>query len=430
VLKALAIVVAVIVLGAAAGWLWLTVDQGAVAAQRGSALDPEDFAQIERGRYLTTAADCEGCHTSGQGLFAGGRPIETPFGKMFGPNITPDRETGIGAWSDDEFVAAVKKGRRPDGSRLYPAMPFVYYTKLSKDDVLAIRAYLNKQKAVHHLVVANNLPFPFDIRASMRVWDMLFFKEGDFRPDLAKSSEWNRGAYLVEGAGHCGACHTPKNWLGGDETSRKLQGYTLQGWFAPNLQNDDATGLGRWSKADIVAYLKTGHTAFTAATGTMAEEISLSSSRMNDADLNAIGAYLKDQPESKQSAKTASAASSSLLQAGAAVYKDECSACHAGDGKGVPNLFPSLAASSNVRSSDPTSLIRIVLEGARSVATSAEPTSPAMPAFAWQLSDAQVAAVLTFVRNNWGAKAAPVSEDEVRRARSKISSQEPQKTHS
>jgi hypothetical protein len=182
------------------------------------------------------------CHTipgSGQ-PFAGGRAIETPFGNILAPNITPDRETGIGAWSDDEFDAAVRKGIRPNGTKLYPAMPYNAFTKMSRNDVLAIRAYLNTVRAVRNAVVADTLPFPFSVRAVMGVWDSLYFTEGEYKPDPKKSAEWNRGAYLVTGPGHCPACHTPKTLLGGDKTSQYLKGSDLQGWFAPNIT--DAAG--------------------------------------------------------------------------------------------------------------------------------------------------------------------------------------------
>lgn len=414
-LKTFGIAVLVVALACLGGFLWLVTVHGAAGSDAGTKLDPQNFAQIEKGRYLTAAADCQGCHTvDGRNEpFAGGRAIETPFGSLVSPNITPDRETGIGAWSDDEFVAALLQGKRRDGMPLYPAMPFPYYTKLSRDDALAIRAYLNTLKPVHNPVAVNTLPFPFNIRPAMLVWDMLYFKKGRFQADRAKSAEWNRGAYLVEGPGHCGACHTPKTLIGGDIDDRKLQGDRLQGWFAPNITNDPTRGLGKWSIADIVAYLKSGHNALTAAAGIMAEEISLSSSKMTDADLKAIAVYLKDQPGSS-AAPAPLASSSPVMKAGAAIYQDVCSACHAPDGKGVPNLFPSLAASSNVRSADPTSLIRVVLEGARSVATPSEPTGPGMPAFGRQLNDSEIAAVLTFVRNAWGSGAAAVSEKAVR----------------
>src|SRR5579864_1856380 len=221
----------------------------------------QDFAQIERGRYLSAAADCGACHTDPElkQPFAGGRPIETPFGIVAAANITPDRATGIGEWTDQEFDDALRRGLRPDGSRLYPAMPYPYYTKMSAEDVKAIRAFLRTLDPIHHEVKTNRLPFPFDIRASLRIWDALYFKPGEFQPDSTKSAEWNRGAYLVEGPGHCGACHTPKGMLGGDLDQQRFHGYSIQQWFAPDISADPQRGIGKWSKQDIVEYLKGGH---------------------------------------------------------------------------------------------------------------------------------------------------------------------------
>jgi mono/diheme cytochrome c family protein len=387
----------------------------------GTSLDAQDFGQIERGRYLATVGDCASCHSvlgSGQ-PFAGGRAIETPFGIVVGANITPDSETGIGAWSDEQFVRALREGKGHDGKLLYPAMPYIYYTKLTQSDALAIRAYLNTVKPVRNEVISNKLPFPLDIREGMAAWNALYFTSGEFKPDPAKSAEWNRGAYLVEGLGHCGACHTPKSALGGDDRAHAFQGYALQGWFAPNITNDNERGLGGWSVADIIAYLKNGHNPTSASTGIMAEEITLSSSHLTDADLTAIATYLKDLPGQTAARAAAISASDPKMVAGEAIYADACSACHGPDGKGVPYLFPSLAGSSNVRSTDPASLIRVVVEGARSVATAGEPTGPGMPSFAWKLSDDQAAAVLTYIRNSWGSSAPAVDASQVAQGRAR-----------
>jgi mono/diheme cytochrome c family protein len=401
-----------------AAWSMIALGR-AQTSPTGTSLDPQNFDQIERGRYLTIAGDCASCHTvpgSGQ-PFAGGRPIETPFGVVVGANITPDRETGIGACSDEVFLSALREGKGHGGLLLYPAMPYPYYAKVTERDALAIRAYLNTVSPARNAVVSDKLPFPFDVREEMTVWNSLYFKGGEFKPDPAKSAEWNRGAYLVEGLGHCGACHTPKSTLGGDDQAHALQGYALQGWFAPNITNDNERGLGGWSVADIVSYLKAGHNAITASTGIMAEEITLSSSRMTDADLRAIATYLKDLPGQTSAPAAAVSPSDPTMAAGGAIYADECSACHGMDGRGVPYLFPSLAGSPNVRSIDPTSLVRVLLEGARSVATASEPTGPGMPSFAWKLNDDEAAAVLTYIRNSWGSSTPAVDASEVKQAR-------------
>jgi mono/diheme cytochrome c family protein len=404
-----------IVMGATAAWL--------AGAELCNAADPDGQAydRIEKGHYLTTVADCFACHTVANASkpFAGGRPIETPFGIITSSNITSDNETGIGAWSDEQFDDAVRKGIRPDGSRLYPAMPFPAYTKMTRDDVLAIRAYLATVEPVHQPVKANTLPFPFNIRLAMRAWDALYFTKGEFLPDSQQSPAWNRGAYLVQGPGHCTSCHTPKSFLGGDKTSDNLRGFNLQGWFAPDITGDVGQGLGQWSEADIISYLKTGHNRITAATGPMAEEVVNSTSQYDDDDVHAIATYLKSLPG--QQAAAPARAEPSVMNAGEAIYRDQCSACHGLDGQGVAMLFPSLAQSSLAHASDSTSAIRLVLRGGRSVAPNAEPTAPGMPSFGWQFNDAQVAAVLTYIRNAWKTSAAPVSADAVRKARDQLS---------
>jgi mono/diheme cytochrome c family protein len=368
-------------------------------------------------------SDCASCHTvpGSNKPFSGGRPIETPFGNIVAPNITPDLQTGIGAWSDEQFDDAIRKGIRRDGSRLYPAMPYNAYTKMTRADVLAIRAYLNTLTAVRNQVEANTLPFPFNIRFAMRVWDALYFRAGEFKNDPQRSAEWNRGAFLVDGPAHCGACHTPKSLLGGDKAAQYLQGGDLQGWSAPDITNGTRTGLGNWTVDDVAAYLKTGHNRITAATGPMAEAVSLSTSKMSDDDVRAIGSYLKFLPGKADDLKPL-AQSSPEMAAGGAIFRDQCSSCHGIDGKGIKQLFPSVADSSMVRSDDPTTVIRIVLRGARSVATNAEPTASGMPSYAWQLNDDQVASVLTYMRNSWGGAAPAVSSADVARLRSSLAS--------
>jgi mono/diheme cytochrome c family protein len=397
-----------------AALLATTMAAGGAAAQ---GVDLQDYSQVARGRYLAIAGDCGGCHTlPGSGHeFAGGLTIETPFGNLLAPNITPDAETGIGAESDDEFVNALTRGTGRNGMHLYPAMPYTYYTKISRDDALAIRAYLATVPAVRNSVRVNQLPFPFNVRASLAGWDELNFKPGEFKPVAGKSEEWNRGAFLAEGLAHCGLCHTPKTELGGDKTSEALRGYALQGWYAPNITNDSQLGLGSWSADDIAEYLKTGHNRTSAAGGPMGEMIMDSARHMTDADLHAIAVYLKDQPGEEHGVPPA--ADPGVLKMGGKIYADECSGCHGPNGQGTPGLFPTLAGASLVRQNDAASLMRVVLRGARSVGTERAPTAPAMPAFGWILTDDQVAAVLTYVRNNWGNAAAPIAASTVRKAR-------------
>ncbi|MBR1159671.1 cytochrome c [Bradyrhizobium elkanii] len=254
----------------------------------------QDVTQIERGRYLSILSDCAGCHTAPGGKpFSGGRQIETPFGNIASANITPDLETGIGAWSDDQFDDALRKGIGRTGAHLYPAMPYTAFTKMSREEVLAIRAYLSSLEPVRNSRNPKTLPFPFSIRAAMTVWNALYFREGDYEPDPTRSAEWNRGKFVVDGPGHCGACHTPKTLLGGDRADQYLQGANLQGWSAPDITNNSRSDISRWTVEDIVLYLKTGHNRSSAATGPMAEVIDQSTSRLTNDDRQAIATYLR-----------------------------------------------------------------------------------------------------------------------------------------
>jgi mono/diheme cytochrome c family protein len=285
---------------------------------------------------------------------------------------------------------------------------------MTRDDVLAIRAYLSTVAPVNNAVVADQLPFPLNIRLGMLFWNWLNFTPGRYQPNPEKSAEWNHGAYIVEGAGHCGTCHTPKTLLGGDKADTPLAGAVLQGWFAPNITTDTYKGIGGWTKDDIVAYLKTGANSWTLASGPMADAVSHSTSKMTDADLAAIATYLKDSGAGRSEPKpTAVASDDKAMRAGAAIYKDTCAPCHKDSGDGESHLFPRLSGSALIQSDDPTTLVRVVLQGSRAVATSSMPTAPAMPAFDWRLDDAQVAAVLTYVRNSWGNAATPVSASSI-----------------
>jgi mono/diheme cytochrome c family protein len=373
--------------------------------------DRQDFTQIERGHYLTDAGDCYSCHTQFGGKpFAGGRAIPTPFGTLLGANITPDVDTGIGGWSDERFYRAMHDGVSGD-EYLYPAMPYPYYTKVTREDAAAIRAYLATIEPVRNEVHSNQLRFPFDVRASMKGWNSLFFGPGEWQNHADKSADWNRGGYLVEGLGHCGACHTPKNAMGGDENSQHLQGSVLQGWLAPRIAGES------WSVDDIAEYLKSGTNALATASGPMAEAVENSTSRLSLADLRAIAVYLKDQPAAAEKPPAALAADDPLMQAGKAIYADECAACHTLDGSGIARLFPSLKGRASVQAAHADSLINVVLNGTRAAATPGAPTAPAMPAFRWNLTDDQVAAVTTYIRNAWGNAAPAVSADSVKAAR-------------
>ncbi|MBS0247508.1 MAG: c-type cytochrome [Proteobacteria bacterium] len=365
------------------------------------------FDQIEAGRYQAVLGDCAGCHTAPGGKpYAGGVALDTPFGTLVAPNITPDGATGIGNWSEEEFRRALKQGVGHSGKRLYPAMPYTAYTKMTDSDVAALWAYMRTVQPVSNAVQSNKLPFPFNIRLLMAGWNWINFTPGTFKSDPKKSAEWNRGAYIVEAAGHCSVCHAPKSALGADKGG--LTGTVLQGWFAPNITGNLHDGVGPWSADDIVSYLKTGVGHGSVGSGPMREVIEASTSKMTDADLKAIAVYLKDLPAPDKAPKPV-AADDPAMQTGARIYAANCSACHNGDGSGQGALFPKLAGNSAVQQGDPTSLIHIVLAGSQGAVTTAAPTTPAMPSLAWRLTDQQVADVLTYIRNSWGNAAHPVS---------------------
>lgn len=382
------------------------------------------FSEVEQGRYLATAGDCAACHTAPDGApFAGGLQIETPFGVIYSPNITPDRDTGIGAWTEDQFYRAMHEGIAADGERLYPAFPYPYYTKVTREDVDAIYAYLRTLEPVRNQRKENELTWPLNYRVVMRGWNELFFEPGEFRPEPSKSAAWNRGAYLVEGLGHCGACHTPWNLLGAAQTDDRLHGGNIQEWFAPSLSGDLRRGLGAWSEAEIVTYLKTGRNARTVAYGPMAEVIEDSTAKLTDDDLEAIATYLKDAPPAEAPKAAGEAPERQVMSAGEAIYVDQCAACHHLAGEGVPGIFPALKGGAVTQSADPTTVIRLILQGGRAATTDARPTPFSMPPFGWKLSDAEVAAVATYVRHAWGNAAPAVSAGDVGRLRDTLQAQ-------
>ena len=397
------------------GVLALALNVSVNVAQAGTGGD--SYNLVEKGRYLSTLGDCTACHTlPGKPAFSGGVVLDTPFGKLLGANITPDPVTGIGRWSFEDFQNAMSKGHGLDGKRLYGAMPYTAYTKVTREDNQAIWAYLQTIDAVDNKVETNQLPFPFNVRTSLLAWNLMNFKEGEFKANPKKSEQWNRGAYLVEGLGHCGTCHTPKGLTGGDKNDQFLTGANLQNWVAPNITSDAHKGIGSWTEDDIVKYLKTGANRFDIASGPMAEEVEHSSQHWQDADLMAVAVYLNDGAKPAEVPKALDAKDPAMV-AGKMIYADRCSACHVGNGEGTEGLFPKLAMAPLVNNADASSMIRVVLAGSRAGATDAAPTAPAMPSLAWALSDDNVANVLTYVRNSWGNAAPAVSSSDVKAVR-------------
>jgi mono/diheme cytochrome c family protein len=382
----------------------------------GARAEPSDET-IAHGKALAIAADCASCHTADPAKpFAGGKRIDTPFGAIYSPNLTPDRETGIGSFSDEDFRRALGFGVAPDGSRYYPAFPYPNFTKLTRDDILAIRAYLATLTPFRNTPPSPQLRWPLNYRVLMRVWDYLFFRPGLFEPDQQKSTEWNRGGYLVEGAAHCGACHTPKNVFGADRRSRSFGGGLVDGWFAPRLDNAPRSGLKSWSVDDIAEYLESGRNGKSHADGLMAEVVVHSTSQMSEADIRAIAVYLKDLPAGTPE-PTVTPPPQQDMDAGKAIYAHACVACHEADGSGTPRIYPPLPGNANLQSANPASTLRIILDGAQTVTTPRAPNAGSMPAYAKQLNDQEIADVTNYIRNSWGNAAPLVTPAQVGRAR-------------
>ena len=401
-------------------YAWQRDHEGPAAPAR----DPADPAQIKRGEQLARAGNCFTCHTPRGGEpFAGGVAIPTPFGTLFSSNITPHAATGLGGWSADDFWNALHKGVSKSGAYLYPAFPFPNYTRVTREDSDALYAYFRSVKAVERTNRPHELRFPYNRRELMAVWRLLYFKPGVYRADAKESAEWNRGAYLVQGLGHCSACHTSRNVLGA-VTGEDFAGALLpaQNWYAPALNSDRETSLGRWSAEELAAYLRTGVSERAATYGPMAAVIQHSLQHLPPADISAMVTYLKSQVRSEAPAAQASslreAEVESLMKHGATVYERHCADCHGRNGEGVPRTYPALAGNTSILMEQPVNAIRMVYAGGFPPSTAGNPRPFGMPPFYQDLSDYDVAAVVTFVRRSWGNKARPVPQAEAARYRS------------
>jgi mono/diheme cytochrome c family protein len=383
-------------------------------AESKTELTAEDIA---RGKALTEAGNCASCHTADPAKpFAGGKRIDTPFGSIYSPNLTPDRETGLGAWSDDDFYRALRFGVARDGSHYYPAFPYPNFTKLTRQDILAVRGYLATLTPVQSAPRAPELRWPFNYRVVMRGWNWLFFKPGILMPDQQKSAEWNRGRYLVEGAGHCGACHTPKNMFGADKRGQAYGGNLVEGMFAPRLDAAPRSGLKSWSVEDITEYLQSGRNARSHAGELMSEVVVNSTSKISDADVRAIAVYLKDLPAGTPEPRVTPPPPAQMA-AGEKLYKGACIACHEADGSGAPRIYPPLPGNANLQSADASSALRVILDGAESVTTPRAPNKGSMPAYAAKMTDQEIADVTNYIRNAWGNAAPLVTAAQVAKAR-------------
>lgn len=380
----------------------------------------EPFAKVERGKYLVAAGDCVSCHTRSGGVaFAGGVRFDTPYGAIYSPNITPDNETGIGRWAPQDLRLAMHEGLAPGGRHLFPAFPYDFFTKVSDNDVDAIYAYLRTLKAERYRPPRNDLLFTQ--RWVMALWNSLYFKAGRFKQDPAQSAEWNVGAYLVEGLGHCGACHTPRNRFMAEVAGQVYAGGALaddvapgkvRRWSAVNLTTANV-GLGSWTLDDLTRYLKTGFSARAGVFGPMNGVVVNGTGHLTTADVRSIAVYLKSLPAQRQREQSAAITG----PAGAAIYKARCEMCHMSSGRGGFFNAPPLAGSAIVQAADPASLINVVLYGPvipKGVSLGAWET---MKPYSGILSDQDLAAVCNYVRTNWGNAAPSVTSGDVSRQR-------------
>jgi len=407
-----------------------------------------DAASVERGRYLAVAGDCGACHTAPGGKpFAGGLAIDSPLGAIYSTNITPDPESGIGKFSLNEFDRAVRHGIDDEGVTLYPAMPYPSYASMSDADIAALYAYFMHGVAPaagsEH---ANAIPWPLSIRWPVAIWRKLFAPSPSapaFDASRYVDSVVVRGAYLVQGPGHCGSCHTPRaitlqeKALDDSSPAFLAGGQEIGGWVAVNLRGNVGDGLGLWSKEDIVATLRTARNAEQSVIGApMGDVVVHSTQNLTEADLQAIAAYLKtlaptssDAPKFAANPATAAAlAKGQEANRGAELYDDNCAACHHTDGAGSPKALPMIAGNSSVLAQDPNSLIRLVLAGSVLPGTTAAPSPLGMPGFAWRLSNEEVAQLLTFIRASWGNQASRVTAAEVAQVRGSLNAQTPPTT--
>jgi mono/diheme cytochrome c family protein len=385
---------------------------------------PADMRQaslLERGKYLTEAADCVVCHTAPGGKeYAGGFAFKLPFGTMYSTNITPDPETGIGKYTDQEFLDAMHRGVRRDGARLYPAMPYTSYTYVTDADALAIKAYLFSLAPVRALPPENTLLFPFNQRWAMTFWSLVFNTDTRFRPDTSQSLKWNRGAYLAEALAHCGECHTPRNIGFALDNRRKFAGAPVAGWLAPDISSDKATGLGGWTDEDIASYLSVGHVSgHGTASGPMGEAVDHSFSKMTKADIEAMVTFLRSVPpttSSECSSKSVPApvshkdgVTASLL--GKKIFEGACVSCHGWSGKSAVSRFATLTGSAAVNDPSAANVAQIVISGTRRLTPDYGALS--MPSFGHAFSDDEIAAVANYVTARFGAKGSSLTARDV-----------------
>ena len=379
-----------------------------------------DSAMVQRGAYLARAGNCMACHTArGGAAYAGGRGIVTPFGTVYSSNLTPDNATGIGSWSPAHFWRAMHNGRSKDGRLLYPAFPYTNYTQVTRDDSDALLAYLKSLVPVAQARQAHALRFPYQSQAALAVWRALYFSPGTYKTDTTRSATWNRGAYLVNGLGHCSACHSERNALGATDGLSLAGGLIpVQNWYAPSLTSPHEAGVGDWREQDITRLLKDGISPRASVSGPMSEVVLGSTQYLNPQDLVAMAQFLQSLPVADTSPSApVGAVSKAAAAMGAKLYGQHCAQCHGDNGQGVPNAYPALAGNRAVLMRQTSNLVQIVLNGGYAPATQGNPRPFGMPPFVLVLDDNDIAAVLTHVRSSWGNRASSVSPLDVNRIR-------------
>jgi cytochrome c553 len=412
-----------------ASWPVPTRASGSATLPAGATTAAVSPAVITQGAYLARVGNCMSCHTAQGGApYAGGRGIDTPFGTVYAGNLTPDVNTGLGRWSADDFWRAMHEGRSRDGHLLYPAFPYTNFTQMSRTDADALFGFLKTLAPVSQANTPHTLRWPYSTQTALAVWRTLYFKPGTVQADSSRSAEWNRGAYLVRGLGHCSACHTPRNALGASQNSAELGGsmMPLQNWYAPSLRNPQEAGLSEANQAHRLALLAGGVSVQGAVTGPMAEVVQNSTQHWSRQDLNAMAVFLKSvasspspaPPSVAQSARPSTPASSTAAtNQGAKLYDKHCVQCHGAQGAGVGQAYPALAGNSAVTLSNTANLVQTVLYGGFAPATRDNPRPFGMPPYVLELKDQDTAALLSFIRQAWGNQAPAVTELEVHRAR-------------
>ncbi len=396
---------------------WLNVRGEAPLDDTPLAVTP---ALVERGAYLARAGNCVGCHSIPDGAeFAGGRGVETPFGVVHAPNLTPDDDTGIGRWTAAEFWRAMRHGRSKDGRLLYPAFPYPSYTQVTREDSDALYAYLRTLPPVSRPGRPHALRFPYNTQAALAVWRALFFRPADYTPDSARSASWNRGKYLVQGLGHCAACHSARNVFGATPLNAEFGGGLMpdESWYAPSLASAEEAGVQGWKPQDVVALLKNGIVRDATVSGPMADVVYNSTQHMSEADLAAMAEFLASIPVREVERKRHRPGSPEVLTRGQAIYRDHCAACHGASGEGVPGIYPALAGNRAVVLPSAANLVQVIRLGGFPPSTPGNPQPFGMPPFGQTLDHDDIAAVATYIRQSFGNQADAVSALDVLRVK-------------